>query len=88
MTANSNLDISYKKKGKCFQFSKMPKYLSKLSTTHNDQNKSEPNSQKEGHVNDNNYCSNKHSTNASTCAKTRNVTNSTTVRCLAYSSFL
>ena len=87
MTANSNLDKSYKKKRKCTLFSKMPKYLSKLSTTHDDLNKLEPNSQKEA-VNDYKYCSNKHSTNASTCDNTRNVTNSTTVRCLAYSSFL
>jgi len=88
MTASPVHDNIYQHKRKYIKCSNMPKFLSKLITSHDDQKKTEPYCFVEGPVNNDKFLSNKIVKDVKRCAKTRNATNANTVKFLAYSSFL
>ena len=88
MTANSVHDNIYQHKRISIKCSNMPKFLSKLITSHDDQKKTEPYCFEDGPVNDDKFLSNEIVNDVKSCARTRNSTNANTVKFLAYSSFL
>jgi len=88
MTANPVHDNIQLHKRKYIKCSNMPKFLSKLIASHDDQKKTKPYLFEEGPVNDDKFLSNKIVKDVKSCARRRNSTNSNTVKFLAYSSFL
>ena len=87
MTANPVNNKVYVEREKCIISPVIPKLLSKLSTTHEQKKPSVPKIKKDGTVQNDKTPNNRVKT-LDACAKTRNVTNINTVKCLAYSSFM
>jgi len=87
MTTNSVNDRIYVERGKCIKRPVIPKLLSRVSTTHELKKPSVPKIKKDAIVQNDKTPDNRVKT-LDACAKTRNVTNINTVKCLAYSSFM
>ena len=88
MTANPVNDKIYVEREKFIKRQKIPKFLSKLSTIHELKKPSVPTIKEDGIVQNDKTLSNNRVKKANTCAKTKNVANANTVKCLAYSSFM